>query len=95
MLHHACDSSKINWVRYFPATRKLQISFKPKGAVYEYDNVPDHHFENTRTAKIRNKAIGGETPGSEGSYLIHHVIGMRGQPSPYPFRNLGEKKVLA
>jgi hypothetical protein len=106
MLHHDCDSSKINWVRYDGSKNELYISFKPKGTVYIYSDTrpvgsrarnPDlfNHFENTRTAKSRNNAIGGETPGSEGSYLIHHVIGMRGQPAPYPFRKIEEEKVLA
>ena len=107
MHRHICDSSKINWVEYHPETNTLRVSFKPKGMVYEYsDPTPVHatanpslalflHYENTRTAKSRNAAIGGETPGSEGSYLIHHVIGMRGQPAPYPFRKIEEEKVLA
>ena len=106
MLHHDCDSSKINWVRYDGSKNELHISYKPKGVVYIYsDKRPVEsrpagtdlfdHFENTRTAKSRNKAIGCETPGSEGSYLIHHVIGMRGQPAPYPFRKIEEEKVLA
>lgn len=64
------------------------------GAVYVYSNVPAIHFEDAVTAKKRNKATAGETPGSEGSYLIHHIIGRRGQTPPFMYAKLDEAPAL-
>jgi hypothetical protein len=100
MKHHQCNSSRVHWAAYDCATLTFYISFKPKGSVYAYDNVPEHVFDNLMTAKESTAAatettrgpIGAETPGSEGSYLIHHVIGKDRNNPPYKFRKLDEEE---
>ena len=116
MKHHPCNSSRVHWAAYDSATLTFYISFKPKGSVYAYENVPEHVFDNLLTAKeskaepttiTRGKIggpsetievrgpIGAETPGSEGSYLIHHVIGKDRNNPPYKFRKLNDEETAA
>ena len=104
MLHHDCDSSGFNWIRFDPTKNEIHLSFKPDGKVHVYSAPPGHdnpalvmggEFENVRRAKTRNAAIGNEKPGSEGSYIVHHIVGLKGQPAPYPFREIEDEKVLA
>ena len=88
MKHHILTSqSDITHIAYDPDKSHAYLKFK-SGAAYRYEAVEPHHFDNTVTAKERNQAIGAETPGSEGSYLIHHIIGRRGTPPPYAYTKL-------
>ncbi len=87
-LHHNCTSEKFNWVAYDEESKTLEVSFKPKGSVYKYFDVPPQHFGNIMHAKSRNKAIGAETPGSEGSYIIHHIVGKDRKNPPYRFEKV-------
>jgi hypothetical protein len=87
MTHHECDSHQLNWVKYDAAKQHLYVSFKPKGTVYRYEGVPDHHFKNIVGAKKRTVPVGMEKAGSEGSYVLAHVVGNRKNP-PYPCTKL-------
>jgi hypothetical protein len=94
-LHHTCDSKIVNWVRYDETTQTLFVSFKPKGSVYAYSDVPGHHFTNILTAKTREEAIGEEAPKSEGSYIGKHIVGPRKGPAPFVFRKLTPEEAEA
>jgi hypothetical protein len=95
MLHHTCESAKINWVKFDPETGTMFLSFKPKGTVYRYSDVPAVHFKNVLTAKTREEAIGSESPRSEGSYLIHHIIGRDRKNPPFKFEKVSDLEVSA
>jgi hypothetical protein len=98
--HFTLTSDYAKWARYDPATKTLFVCF-PKDAIYAYDNVPAHVFDNLKTAKAsayepeegQRKPIGLESPGSEGSYLIHHVVGRDRKNPPYTFRKLTPEEV--
>ena len=64
------------------------LYLKFPNSAYRYPDPGATHFENIRTAKDRKEPIGAEQPGSEGSYIIHHVVGLKGQPAPLPFTKL-------
>ena len=93
-----------NRIAYNNDTKQFWIEFKPKMTVYRYEGVPGHHFDNVVFAKARfaewvaaNPDANHEEPpkdesgaklGSEGSYLIAHVVGKDRKNPLFVFRRL-------
>ena len=88
--HHTLDSNYAKWAKYDTEKQTLYVCF-PGGQVYAYKDVPLRVFENLTSAKdstdtpteTTRSPIGKEKAGSEGSYLIHHVIGIDRKKYPY------------
>ncbi len=94
-LHHDLESNYVSKADYELDTETLYLTW-PNGAMYEYKSVPWQVFHNLTDAKTSTAEptdstrgpIGGEKPGSEGSYLLHHVVGRDRNNPPYEFRRL-------
>jgi KTSC domain len=90
---HVCDSAVARSVCYDPDESTLTVDFaagEEPANLYRYLAVPQEHFDNIRTAKTRNQAIGNETPGSEGSYIKRHITGnYRDARIPFAWEQLG------
>lgn len=84
--HTLSSSGNVSRIAYDPSKQHLYMEF-PNG-VYRYEGVPDHHFDNVVSAKDRNEAIGEEKPGSEGSYVIHHIIGKDRKNPPFKYEKV-------
>ena len=93
LVHHCDPESKYaGRVAYDSDSRTFYIEFK-KGGVYRYFDVPDTHFFNVMATKTRfndwreaNPTLDPSDPpkddqgaklGSEGSYLIAHIVGKK------------------
>lgn len=95
-LHHAADSQQFDWAKYDADGNLLYVQYKP-GTVYVYLEAPQSVFDNLTTAKdstaepteTTRGPIGKEKPGSEGSYLIHHIKGLDWKNNaPFKYRKL-------
>ena len=82
------------YIEYKPSKKEPTV-----WPAYRYAPCPQEHFDNVVACKEVKAAIargemsgeridGQPEPGSEGSYLIHHVIGKFGKPPPIPFTRL-------
>lgn len=100
-LHHAADSQQFEFAKYNAENQKLYVGYKP-GTVYVYHDVPQHIFDNLLTAKdstaepteTTRGPIGKEKPGSEGSYLIHHIKGLDWKNNaPFKYRKLDSVEI--
>jgi lysyl-tRNA synthetase class 2 len=57
------NSSQIESVGYDPETKSLFITFKPKMAEYQYDNVHEDIYEGLLAAESAGKYVNAEIKG--------------------------------
>lgn len=67
---------------------KREEEGQPRNAskAYLYVEVPEEHFTNIVNARATLNEKG--EPGSEGSYILKHIVGKRGTVGPYKFKPL-------
>lgn len=104
------ESKYATRVAYSPDTKQFFIEFKA-GQVYRYEGVPGIHFDGVMFTKTRlrdwmeanpdadhsnpPKDYAGAKLGSEGSYLIAHVVGRDRKNPPFTYRKLDPDEAAA